>query len=146
MLTALLDSLIGLMGKACLKKGHGLWIKPCQSVHTFWMRFPIDVLFLDKNGVVIHFIESMKPFRVSRHVLKARSVWNFLCGLSETAKLSWGIVLRFPLVNGAKVRFVGYFEAWLQKEFLAWCIRLRHRDESRLYQEPEPYWEREFFP
>jgi len=67
-------SMIGLMGKACLKKGHGLWIKPCQSVHTFWMRFPIDVLFLDKNGVVIHFIESMKPFRVSRHVLKARSV------------------------------------------------------------------------
>ena len=38
------------------------------------MRFPIDVLFLDKQGVVVHFIESMKSFRVSRHVLKARSV------------------------------------------------------------------------
>lgn len=67
-------SMMGLMGKSCLEKGRGLWIKPCQSIHTFWMRFPIDVLFLDKQGVVVHFIESMKPFRVSRHVLKARSV------------------------------------------------------------------------
>ena len=67
-------SMMGLMGKPCLKRGRGLWIKPCQSIHTFWMRFPIDVLFLDKQGVVVHFIESMKPFRVSRHVLRARSV------------------------------------------------------------------------
>jgi hypothetical protein len=69
-----LDSLMGLMGRPCLKRGQGLWIKPCQSIHTLWMRFPIDVLFLDKQGVVVHFVESMKPFRVSRHVSKARSV------------------------------------------------------------------------
>ena len=68
------DSLIGLMGKSCLKKGRGLWIKPCQSIHTLWMRFPIDVLFLDAHGVVVHLIESMKPFRVSKHVSLARSV------------------------------------------------------------------------
>ena len=67
-------SLMGLMGKSCLKGRRGLWIKPCQSVHTFWMRFPVDVLFLDKEGIVVHFIESMKPFRISKHVLKARSV------------------------------------------------------------------------
>ena len=69
-----LKSLMGLMGKSCIKGGRGLWIKPCQSIHTFWMRFPIDVLFLDKHGVVVHLIESMKPFRVSRHISKARSV------------------------------------------------------------------------
>jgi uncharacterized membrane protein (UPF0127 family) len=67
-------SLMGLMGRSCLKKRQGLWIKPCQSIHTFWMRFPIDVLFLDKEGIVVHSTESMKPFRVSRHVSKARSV------------------------------------------------------------------------
>ena len=67
-------SLMGLMGKSCFNKGRGLWIKPCQSIHTFCMRFPIDVLFLDKQGVVVHIIECMKPFRVSRHVIRARSV------------------------------------------------------------------------
>ena len=67
-------SMMGLMGKPSLERGHGLWIKPCQSIHTFWMRFSIDVLFLDKQGVVVHFVESMKPFRVSRHILRARSV------------------------------------------------------------------------
>ena len=68
------NSLMGLMGKSCLQRGRGLWIKTCQSIHTFWMRFPIDVLFLDTQGVVVHLIESMKPFRVSRHVSKSRSV------------------------------------------------------------------------
>ena len=73
-------SLRGLMGKSCLKSGRGLWIKPCQSVHTFWMRFPIDVLFLDKEGMVVHFIEYLKPFRISKHVLKARSVLELPAG------------------------------------------------------------------
>ena len=67
-------SLLGLMGKSSLKEGQGLWIKPCQSIHTFWMRFPIDVMFLDKDGKVVHLIDCMKPFRVSKHVTKARSV------------------------------------------------------------------------
>jgi uncharacterized protein len=67
-------SLLGLIGKSPLTEGQGLWIKPCQSIHTFWMRFPIDVMFLDKDGKVVHLIDCMKPFRVSKHVTKARSV------------------------------------------------------------------------
>jgi uncharacterized protein len=69
-----LKSLIGLMGRSSLRRGQGLWIRPCQSIHTFWMRFPIDVLFLDHEGIIVHLIESMKPFRISKHILKARSV------------------------------------------------------------------------
>ena len=67
-------SLIGLMGRPGLDVGHGLWIIPCQSVHTFWMRFPIDVIFLDEHRKVIHLVENLRPFRVSRHLSKARSV------------------------------------------------------------------------
>lgn len=67
-------SLIGLMGRPGLDAGHGLWIVPCQSVHTFWMRFPIDVLFLDRHHRVIHLVESLKPFRVSKHLSRAGSV------------------------------------------------------------------------
>jgi len=39
-----------------------------------WMLFPIDVIFLDRNRVIVHCIENMKPFRFSRHVGKAKSV------------------------------------------------------------------------
>jgi len=67
-------SLLGLMGRASLEAGHGLWIVPCQSVHTFWMRFSIDIVFLDENRKVIYLVESLRPFRISKHVSKARSV------------------------------------------------------------------------
>jgi uncharacterized protein len=69
-----LSSLIGLLGKRNLPPGHGLWIHPCQSVHTMWMLFPIDVIFLDRNKVVVHCIENMKPFRLSKHIGNAKSV------------------------------------------------------------------------
>jgi uncharacterized protein len=69
-----LRSLVGLMGRPGLDAGHGLWIVPCQSVHTFWMRFPIDVIFLDEHRKVIHLAENLRPFRISRHLPNARSV------------------------------------------------------------------------
>ena len=68
------SSFIGLIGKGSLALGHGLWIIPCQSVHTFWMRSSIDVIFLDKNRTVIHFVERLRPFRISKHISRARSV------------------------------------------------------------------------
>ena len=44
---------IGLLGKKSLPDDQGLWIKPCTSVHTFFMRFPIDILYLDKDNTVV---------------------------------------------------------------------------------------------
>jgi len=55
----------GLLGKKALKEGEALIIKPGNSIHTFFMYFPIDVLFLDKNNRVIAAIASLKPFRFS---------------------------------------------------------------------------------
>ncbi len=69
-----LRSLIGLLDKQNLSSGEGLWIFPCQSIHTFGMRFPIDVLFLSRDGIVLHLIEHMKPFRISKHVKAAKGV------------------------------------------------------------------------
>ncbi|PYV43996.1 MAG: DUF192 domain-containing protein [Acidobacteria bacterium] len=68
------SSLIGLLGKRNLPHGAGLWLVPCQSIHTMWMRFPIDVIFLDSEKTVVHLIENMKPFRISIHVSRAKSV------------------------------------------------------------------------
>jgi uncharacterized protein len=67
-------SLMGLMARPALEEGHGLWIVPCQSVHTLWMRFPIDVVFLDQHREVVHLVENLRPFRLSKHLPRARSV------------------------------------------------------------------------
>lgn len=54
----------GLMFRAELPAGTGLVIDPCSSIHTFWMRFPIDVLYVDKNGTVLRADRAMKPWRL----------------------------------------------------------------------------------
>jgi uncharacterized membrane protein (UPF0127 family) len=66
----------GLMGKdaASFPAGDGLWITPSRGVHTLAMRFPIDVLYLDTNKVVVHVEQYLKPWRVARVSLRTASV------------------------------------------------------------------------
>jgi hypothetical protein len=56
----------GLLGKKELPTGDALWIKPCFSVHTFFMKFPIDVLFLNKQNQVIAVVSNITPNRMTR--------------------------------------------------------------------------------
>jgi hypothetical protein len=67
---------IGLLGKTkrWAKVGAGLWIVPSRGVHTIWMMFPIDLVFLSKEKEVVHIAEHVRPFRISRVSLKASSV------------------------------------------------------------------------
>ena len=55
-------------------KGRGLWIVPSRGVHTFAMRFPIDVVYLDKNQRVVHLAQGLKPWRMAAVKLEAASV------------------------------------------------------------------------
>jgi uncharacterized membrane protein (UPF0127 family) len=68
--------LVGLLGKTkrWARIGAGLWIVPSKGVHTIGMLFPIDVVFLSRDKEVVHIEEYLRPFRVSRVSLKARSV------------------------------------------------------------------------
>jgi uncharacterized membrane protein (UPF0127 family) len=63
--------MFGLLGKKELKSGEALIIKPCNSVHTFFMHFTIDVLFVDKDLRVVKSISAIKPFRLSAIYPKA---------------------------------------------------------------------------
>ena len=87
--------LIGLMGRRHLSSGEGLWICPCQSIHTMWMRFTIDVLFLDKDRSVIHLAEKMKPFRISKHLSKACSAIELPAATVELTGTRLGDRLEF---------------------------------------------------
>ena len=66
----------GLMGKeaATFPAGQGLWIIPSHGVHTFAMRFSIDVVYLDGDKVVVHVEEGLKPWRVAPVRMRAASV------------------------------------------------------------------------
>lgn len=55
---------IGLILKKELKKDEGLIIKPCCSIHTFFMKFAIDVIFVNKKNEVVAIYENVKPWRI----------------------------------------------------------------------------------
>jgi uncharacterized membrane protein (UPF0127 family) len=54
----------GLLDHDRLEPGEALWIVPSRGVHTFGMKFPIDVMALDERGVVIDCVPNMKPWRI----------------------------------------------------------------------------------
>jgi uncharacterized membrane protein (UPF0127 family) len=60
--------------------GAGILLAPCNSIHTFWMRFAIDVVFLDTEGVVQAVKLSVAPWRIVWPVAKARAVLEFPAG------------------------------------------------------------------
>lgn len=65
---------LGLMGRPGLEPGQGLLIYPESSIHMFFMRFPIDVLFVDKHDTVISLREALPPNRSFASAWKARYV------------------------------------------------------------------------
>jgi len=56
---------VGLLGRGSLAAGEGLHIVPCGSVHMFFMRFAIDVVYLDRELRVVKTVEALKPWRIS---------------------------------------------------------------------------------
>jgi uncharacterized membrane protein (UPF0127 family) len=72
--------LMGLMGKPGLPAGHGLWITPCSDIHSCFMRFEFDAIFVDKQHKVLHLVERMKPWRVSKIVRGSKAVLELPAG------------------------------------------------------------------
>ncbi len=56
----------GLLGRTALPEGAALVIEPCTSIHTFFMRFPIDVAFVARDGRVLRAISDLRPWRATR--------------------------------------------------------------------------------
>ena len=75
-----LDRLVGLLGRKELPFGDGLHIVPCNSIHTFFMRIPIDALFLDAGGKVSKAFPALPPWRVTGVYWKVRSVLELPAG------------------------------------------------------------------
>lgn len=65
---------IGYMGRSPLPRPEGLLIRPCNSIHMFFMRFAIDALFLDEHFVVLRLFRALKPGQVVAPVKGAYQV------------------------------------------------------------------------
>lgn len=74
--------LLGLMGTSAaeFQPGQGLWIVPCHGVHTFAMRFPLDLIYLDREGAVVEVLEAVKPWRIAPVRMRAASVLELPSG------------------------------------------------------------------
>jgi uncharacterized membrane protein (UPF0127 family) len=84
----------GLMLKSRLANGEGLLIRPCSSVHMFFMRFAIDVVFMDKTDVTVKVISGLKPYRMALGGKGAHSALELPAG-ATTGRLSVGDQLTF---------------------------------------------------
>jgi uncharacterized membrane protein (UPF0127 family) len=82
--------LVGLLGRERLGDDEGLWIEPCDSVHTFFMRFPIDVAFVDGEGVVVKRVDRLRPWRATRLHSRARACVELAAGTLARAGVQEG--------------------------------------------------------
>jgi hypothetical protein len=79
----------GLLGRKGLEPGEGLWIAPCESVHTFFMKFPIDLVYLDRNHQVKKVKKGVGAWRLSG-CLSARSVLELPAGTIRESRTERG--------------------------------------------------------
>jgi uncharacterized membrane protein (UPF0127 family) len=84
----------GLLGREQLAPGEGLWILPCEAVHTVGMRFPIDLVYLDRQHRVKKTKCAVPPWRLSA-CLSAHSVLELAAGAIRNSKTTSGDQLEF---------------------------------------------------
>lgn len=70
----------GLLGRSGLADGSALWITRCNSIHTFFMRFAIDAVFVDADLAVVSVHENLRPWRLTPPCFRARSVLELSAG------------------------------------------------------------------
>lgn len=85
----------GFLGHGVPSPGEGILLAPCNSIHTFFMRFSIDVIFLSADGEVLSLRSGLRPWRICRGVRGGRYVLEIPSGIIEATKtrvgdeLSW---------------------------------------------------------
>ena len=79
----------GLLGRECLPEGAALMLIPCFAVHTAFMRFAIDVVFIDRDGRIVRTVSRMAPWRIAI-AWRARAVIELPAGRLESYPVQLG--------------------------------------------------------
>lgn len=90
MASTLFQRTIGLLGKTRLDRNEALILSPCRAVHTFFMKFSIDVAFLKPDGTIVSLYPNLKPYRMTWIYPGAHSALEFPAGTIEQWQLEKG--------------------------------------------------------
>ncbi|MGO0121785.1 DUF192 domain-containing protein [Desulfothermobacter acidiphilus] len=90
----------GLLGRAPLRPGEGLLLEPCWSVHTFFLPYPIDVLFYDREHKVVACFVELNPWRATPLIRRARGAVEFPAGTLRFTSTQMGDRLEFRKQRG----------------------------------------------
>jgi uncharacterized protein len=91
--TSFFSRLLGLMGRKELPADEAILFPRCNSIHTFFMRFPIDVVFVSKDGEIIEVKESLPPWRMLVPRVEAAYVIEMKASSSRTLGITKGLRL-----------------------------------------------------
>ena len=94
----------GLLGRSDLPQGEGVLLRPAGSIHTFFMRFPIDVVFLSEDDVVVKVVHRLPPWRAAG-MKGARSVLELAAGEAESSGIEVGATLTFDPPSREHIAF-----------------------------------------
>ena len=83
----------GLLGRAELSSDEALWLNPCNSIHTFFMKMSIDCVFLDRDLKVVKLVRKLPPWRLVWPVKNAHSCIEMEVGKLAKLNISEGEVL-----------------------------------------------------
>lgn len=102
----------GFIGRPEPRQGEGILLVRCDAIHTWWMAFALDVLFLDERGRVLDVVRSLAPWKGIRRVPGARYVLEVPVGTIDSSEtqvgdeLSWGdpppYSISFPREKGIR--------------------------------------------
>ena len=92
------ERLLGLLGRDSLASGEGLLIDPCGSVHTLFMRFSLDLVYLSREFIVLKLVRNVRPWRFSGR-LGARYTLELQAGEIARLKLSKGQALKWQDID-----------------------------------------------
>ena len=94
------DRFRGLMGRRSLSDDEGLWLPRCRSVHTCFMRFAIDIAFVDGSGYIVGLAVPLRPWRCAWN-RKAAHTLELPIGGVERLGLAAGMALRLPVYSNS---------------------------------------------
>jgi uncharacterized membrane protein (UPF0127 family) len=86
--------LLGLIPRSSLGAEEGLWLEPCAMIHMWFMRMPIDAVFIDREMKVLRVLENFRPWRFSPWVFGARGVLELPAGRCS-GRVEEGDILEF---------------------------------------------------
>lgn len=86
---------MGLMYRKSIPLDHGLLLTPCNEIHTFGMRFDIDTITMDKDGIVLYIDRAIKPNKVRRGVKNGHMVLELNANVADKLGICEGDRLEF---------------------------------------------------